>query len=148
MAIMEGGEGRVLENQEGSRTTPSMVAKSKKDERLVGVTAKRQAVTNPANTIFSSKRLIGRRFDDEQVQNDKEKLPYEIRKSDKEGVEVKMGDKWYRPAQISAQVLQKLKMDAEDRLDEDVEGAVVTVPAYFDDSQRKATKGCGQDCGD
>lgn len=147
MAVMEAGSAKVLENKEGSRTTPSVVAISKKGERLVGVTAKRQAVTNPENTIFSAKRLIGRKFSDKEVQKDKKLFPFEIRRSAKGGVEVKMGDKWYRPAEISAMVLQKLKVDAEERLGEEVNEAVITVPAYFDDSQRKATKDAGKIAG-
>lgn len=147
MAVMERGSAKVLENKEGSRTTPSVVAVSKKDERLVGITAKRQAVTNPANTIFSTKRLIGRKFSDKEVQKDNKLFPFEMKKSDKSGVEVKMGEKWYRPAEISAMVLQKLKVDAEERLGEEIKKAVITVPAYFDDSQRKATKDAGKIAG-
>lgn len=143
MAISEGGRPRILENAEGDRITPSVVAVSPKGEILVGQIAKRQAITNPQNTIFSVKRLIGRKFDEPEVQQDMKLLPYEIRRSQQGGVEVKMGDKWYRPAEISARVLQKLKQDAEDRLGEPIEGAVITVPAYFNDSQRKATKDAG-----
>lgn len=145
MAIIEGGEPRVLENKEGNRTTPSIVAIAKNGERLVGLTAKRQAVTNPKNTIFSAKRLIGRRFSDSEVQKDKQLLSYEIRESvsDSGGVEIKMGERWYKPAEISAMILQKLKADAEDKLGEKITDAVITVPAYFDDSQRKATKDAG-----
>jgi len=147
MAIVEGGQPRVLENKEGMRTTPSVVAVGKNNERYVGVTAKRQAVTNPANTIFSVKRLIGRRFSDPEVQRDKTLLPYEIREGQHGDVEVKMGDKWYKPAEISAMVLQKLKTDAEDKLGEKITEAIITVPAYFDDSQRKATKDAGEIAG-
>ncbi|MBD3282400.1 MAG: molecular chaperone DnaK [Candidatus Portnoybacteria bacterium] len=147
MAVVEGGEPRIIENKEGNRTTPSMVAMSKSGERLIGLLAKRQAVTNPKDTIFSTKRLIGRRFSDEEVQRDKKLLPYELKESKESGVEVKMGDKWYRPAEISAMVLQKLKQDAEDKLGEKIEEAVITVPAYFDDSQRKATKDAGEIAG-
>ncbi|RME57612.1 molecular chaperone DnaK [Candidatus Parcubacteria bacterium] len=147
VAVMEGGEPRVLENHEGNRTTPSMVAVSKSGERLVGLLAKRQAVTNPQNTIFSVKRLIGRKFSDPEVQRDKKWLPYEIRESSSGGVEVKMGDRWYTPEEISAMILGKLKSDAEARLGTSVEEAVITVPAYFDDSQRQATKNAGEIAG-
>jgi len=147
MAIVEGGEPRIIENKEGMRTTPSIVAISKSGERLVGVVAKRQTVTNPANTIFSVKRLIGRKFSDPMVQHDKKILPYEIRESSSGGVEVKMADKWYRPEEISAMVLAKLKQDAEDRLGEKIEEAIITCPAYFDDSQRQATKAAGEIAG-
>src|SRR3989344_5552993 len=140
MAIIEGGAPRILENKEGNRTTPSQVAVSKSGERLVGLLAKRQAVTNPQNTIFSAKRLIGRKFSDPEVQRDKKLLPYELREAANGGVEIKMGEQWYSSQEISAMVLQKLKADAEDRLGEKIEEAIITVPAYFDDSQRKATK--------
>ena len=147
MAIVEGGQARILENKEGMRTTPSVVASGKNSERYVGVTAKRQAVTNPNNTIYSVKRLIGRRFSDPEIQKDRELLPYEIRKGAHDDVEVKMGDKWLKPAEISAMVLQKLKTDAEDRLGVKITEAIITVPAYFDDSQRKATKDAGEIAG-
>lgn len=155
MAIMEGGEPKVLENHEGSRTTPSVVALSKSGERLVGQLAKRQAVVNPKNTISSVKRLIGRRFDDPEVQEDKKIYSYEIRASSQGGVEVKMSDlsvgsekdRWYKPEEISAMVLQKLKADAEAKIGEKIEEAVITVPAYFDDSQRQATKQAGEIAG-
>jgi len=147
MAIVEGGQPRILENKEGMRTTPSVVASGKNSERYVGVTAKRQAVTNPNNTIYSVKRLIGRRFSDPEIQKDRELLPYEIRKGAHDDVEVKMGDKWLKPAEISAMVLQKLKTDAEDRLGVKITEAIITVPAYFDDSQRKATKDAGEIAG-
>jgi molecular chaperone DnaK len=147
MAIVEIGQPRVLENKEGMRTTPSMVAVGKNGERYVGITAKRQAVTNPANTIFSIKRLIGRRFSDPEVQRDKKLLPYEIREGSNGDVEIKMGDRWYKPAEISAMILQKLKADAEDKLGEKITDAIITVPAYFDDSQRKATKDAGEIAG-
>ncbi|MDP2934317.1 MAG: molecular chaperone DnaK [bacterium] len=147
MAIIEAGEPRIIENKEGNRTTPSIIAISKANERLVGLLAKRQAVTNPKNTIFSVKRLIGRRFSDAEVQKDKKLLPYDIRESKEGAVEIKMNDKWYGPAEISAMILQKLKQDAEDRLGEKIEEAVITVPAYFDDSQRKATKDAGEIAG-
>lgn len=147
MAVVEIGQPRVLENKEGMRTTPSIVAVAKNGERYVGVTAKRQAVTNPQNTIYSVKRLIGRRFSDPEVQRDKKLLPYEIREGSNGDVEVKMGDKWYKPAEISAMILQKLKTDAEDKLGEKITDAIITVPAYFDDSQRKATKDAGEIAG-
>ena len=147
MAIVEGGQARILENKEGMRTTPSVVASGKNSERYVGVTAKRQAVTNPNNTIYSVKRLIGRRFSDSEIQRDKDLFPYEIRKGAHDDVEVKMGDKWLKPAEISAMVLQKLKADAEDRLGVKITEAIITVPAYFDDSQRKATKDAGEIAG-
>ncbi|MBI2062991.1 MAG: molecular chaperone DnaK [Candidatus Yanofskybacteria bacterium] len=147
MAIVEIGQPRVLENKEGMRTTPSVVAVGKNGERYVGVTAKRQAVTNPANTIFSVKRLIGRRFSDTEVQHDKKLLPYEIKEGSNGDVEVKMQEKWYKPAEISAMVLQKLKTDTEDKLGEKITDAIITVPAYFDDSQRKATKDAGEIAG-
>ncbi len=147
MAIVEGGQPRVLENKEGMRTTPSIVAMGKNGERYVGVTAKRQAVTNPLSTIFSAKRLIGRRFSDPLVQKDKKLLPYEIKEGASGDVEIKMGDKWYKPAEVSAMILQKLKTDAEDRLGEKITDAIITVPAYFDDSQRKATKDAGEIAG-
>ncbi|KKU20714.1 MAG: Chaperone protein DnaK [Candidatus Azambacteria bacterium GW2011_GWB1_46_27] len=147
MAIIEGGAPRILENKEGNRTTPSQVAVSKSGERLVGLLAKRQAVTNPQNTIFSAKRLIGRKFSDPEVQRDKKFLPYELREAANGGVEIKMGEQWYSSQEISAMVLQKLKADAEDRLGEKIEEAIITVPAYFDDSQRKATKDAGEIAG-
>ena len=147
MAVVEGGEPKVLENHEGIRTTPSIVAISKSGERLAGLLAKRQAVVNPKNTIFSVKRLIGRKFNDPEVQHDKEWLPYDIRESSAGGVEVKMGDRWYKPEEISAMILAKFKADAEAKLGEKVEEAVITVPAYFDDSQRQATKNAGEIAG-
>ena len=147
VAIIEAGEPKVLENDEGGRTTPSIVAISKSGDRLVGLLAKRQAVTNPENTIYSVKRLIGRKFEDEEVKKDKELLPYKIEKSDDGGVKVKMSGKGYRPEEISAMILQKLKHDAEARLGGKVEGAIITVPAYFSDSQRKATKDAGEIAG-
>lgn len=147
MAFIEAGEPKIIENKEGSRTTPSVVAVNDKGERLVGIVAKRQAITNPKNTIFSVKRLIGRSFSDPEVQRDKKLLPYEIRERAGGGVEVKMGEKWYSPEQISAMILQKLKQDAQDRLGEEIKEAIITCPAYFDDSQRKATKVAGEIAG-
>ena len=147
MAVMEGGEPRVLENQEGNRTTPSIVAYSKSGERLAGLLAKRQAVVNPKNTIFSVKRLIGRKFSDPEVQRDKQWLSYDLKESNQGGVEIKMGEKWYTAEEISAMILQKLKLDAEAKLGEKIDEAVITVPAYFDDSQRQATKTAGEIAG-
>ena len=147
MAIVEAGEPRIIENKEGNRTTPSIVAVSKANERLVGLLAKRQAVTNPKDTIFSTKRLIGRKFSDSAVQKDKKLMPFEINESKEGGVEITMAGKKYRPAEISAMILQKMKSDAEDKLGEKIEEAVITVPAYFDDSQRKATKDAGEVAG-
>jgi len=147
MAIMEGGEAKIIENREGQRTTPSVVAITKTGERLVGVLARRQQITNPKNTIFAVKRLIGRKFSDPEVQRDIKLLPYEIRERSDGGVEVKMGDRWYTPPEISAMVLQKLKQDAEEKLGEKIEEAIITCPAYFDDSQRKATKVAGEIAG-
>lgn len=147
VAVTEGGEPRIIENAEGARTTPSVVAISKAGERLVGILAKRQAITNPKNTIFSVKRLIGRKFTDPEVVRDRAWLPYDIRESASGGVEIKMADKWYTPEEISAMVLGKLKADAEAKLGEKVEEAVITVPAYFDDSQRQSTKNAGEIAG-
>ena len=147
MAIMESAGPRVLENAEGNRTTPSIVAVSKAKERLVGLLAKRQAVTNPQNTIYSVKRLIGRKFSDKEVQADRKWLPFELKEAKNGGVEVKMGDEWFTPEEISAKVLGKLKANAEALLGEKIEEAVITVPAYFDDSQRQATKNAGEIAG-
>jgi len=147
VAIAEGGEARILENQEGSRTTPSIVALSKGNERVVGVLAKRQAITNPKNTIFSVKRLIGRNFNDADIEKDKAWLPYDIQAGASGNIEVKLGDKTHTPEEISAMILGKLKADAEAKLGEKIEEAVITVPAYFDDSQRQATKNAGEIAG-
>ena len=146
MAVIEGGKPRVLENKEGNRTTPSVVAVSKTGERIVGQMAKRQAVTNPHNTIYSVKRLIGRRFEDEEVQRDVKVSSYQIVKAG-ESVKVKMGDQELSPQEVSAMILQKLKADAEEKLGEKIEEAVITVPAYFDDAQRQATKDAGEIAG-
>lgn len=146
VAVIEGGQPKVLENAEGHRTTPSVVALSKTGERLVGQVAKRQAVTNPDNTIFSVKRLMGRRFGEDSVQRDMKLLPYAV-KQDGEGVSVTMGGKQSTPQEISAMVLAKLKADAEAKLGEPVTEAVITVPAYFDDAQRQATKDAGKIAG-
>ena len=147
VAIMEGGEPKIIENIEGARTTPSIVAVSKTGERLVGLLAKRQAVTNPKNTIFGIKRFIGHTFDDPAVQKDKAAVPYEVIKSANGGVEVKMGDKNNRPEEISAMILQKIKSDVETKLGEKITEAIITVPAYFNDSQRQATKDAGKIAG-
>lgn len=146
IAVIEGGQPKILENKEGHRTTPSMVAVSKNGERVVGIGAKRQGVTNPKNTLFSIKRLIGRRFHDAEVTHDVKVMPYEIVKRG-EGVGIKLGEEEHTPEEISAMVLAKLKADAEERLGEKVEGAVITVPAYFDDAQRQATKTAGEIAG-
>jgi len=145
VAVMEGKEARVIENAEGSRTTPSMVAFTKDGERLVGQSAKRQAVTNPSNTLYAIKRLIGRRFDDPQVQA--EKSPYKIVKADNGDAWVEVRGEKYAPSQISAFILQKMKETAEAYLGETVTEAVITVPAYFNDSQRQATKDAGKIAG-
>ncbi len=142
MAIMEGGLPKIIENIEGNRTTPSIIAISKNGERLAGQSAKRQAVINPENTVYAVKRLIGRRFDEEEVQRDLKSSPYKIVKSG-EGVKVAMGDKEYTPQEISAMVLAKLKADAEAKIGEKISEAIITVPAYFNDSQRQATKDAG-----
>jgi len=147
MAVIEAGEPRIIENKEGNRTTPSTVAVSKSGDRLGGLLAKRQAVTNPKNTLYSVKRLIGRKFTDAEIKKDKEWLPYEIKEGANGGVEIKLGDKWVRPEEVSAMVLQKLKHDAEEKLGEKIEEAVITVPAYFDDAQRKATQAAGEIAG-
>ncbi len=147
VAVMEGGEAKILENAEGMRTTPSIVAETKTKERVVGVVAKRQSVTNPKNTIYQIKRFIGHNFDESAVQKDVKSVPFETRKSDNGGIEVKMGEKWYRPEELSAMILSKIKADAEARLGEPVTEAVITVPAYFNDSQRQATKDAGKIAG-
>ena len=147
MAIVEGGEPKIIENAEGARTTPSIVAFSKSKERLVGALAKSQAVTNPENTLFGIKRLVGHNYDDEAVQKDDQVVAFNIERSKDGGVKVKMGDKSHRPEEISAMILQKLKADAEAKLGEKITEAVITVPAYFNDSQRKATKDAGKIAG-
>ncbi len=146
VAIIEGGQPKVLENKEGNRTTPSVVAKTKNGEILVGQLAKRQAVTNPTNTIYSVKRLIGRRPNDEEVELTRKHSPFAI-VGDGDKVKVKMGDQDYTPQEVSAMILRKLKTDAEEKLGEKIEEAVITVPAYFDDSQRQATKDAGEIAG-
>ncbi len=147
VAIMEGGKPRVIENSEGDRTTPSIVAFTKDDEVLVGQSAKRQAVTNPQNTLFAIKRLIGRKFDDAVVQKDINMVPYRIAKADNGDAWVEVNGKKLAPPEISARVLQKMKKTAEDYLGETVTEAVITVPAYFNDSQRQATKDAGRIAG-
>jgi len=146
MAIIEAGAPKILENAEGMRTTPSIVAISKSGEWLVGASAKRQAVTNPENTVFEVKRLIGRHFNDEEVQRDSKNMPYKITQ-DGEGVKIQINGKGYTPQEISAKILGKLKADAEARLGEKITEAIITVPAYFNDSQRQATKDAGQIAG-
>jgi len=146
MAIIEGGQPKIIENVEGARTTPSIVAITKNGERLVGMSAKRQGVTNPENTVFSIKRLIGRSFEDEEVQRDLKAMPYKIIKANG-GVKVKIGDKEYTPQEVSAMILSKLKADAEAKIGEKISEAIITVPAYFNDSQRQATKDAGKIAG-
>src|SRR3989344_3663863 len=136
MAIVEGGEPRVLENAEGARTTPSIVAVGKTGDGILGTLAKPQSVTNPLNTIFQIKRFIGHSFDEPAVQKDKASVPFEMRKATNGGIEVKMDDKWYRPEELSAMILGKMKADAETKLGEKITEAVITFPAYFNDDQR------------
>jgi molecular chaperone DnaK len=147
VAVMEGGDPVVITNQEGSRTTPSMVAFNDKGERLVGQIAKRQAITNPDNTIFAVKRLIGRKYDSAEVQGDVKVLPYQISKAPNGDAQVQVRGKDYSPAEISSMILQKMRKTAEDYLGEKIDEAVVTVPAYFNDSQRQATKDAGRIAG-
>ena len=148
VAVMEGGEPAVIASAEGGRTVPSVVAFTKTSERLVGQLAKRQAVTNPANTVFSIKRFMGRRWDDPEVKRSRELVPYKVEKDPKsDGIRVVIGDKSYTPPEISAMILQKLKADAEAYLGEKITEAVITVPAYFDDTQRQATKDAGRIAG-
>ncbi|UCE77467.1 MAG: Hsp70 family protein, partial [Gammaproteobacteria bacterium] len=147
VAVMEGGKPRVIENSEGDRTTPSIVAFTEGDEVLVGQAAKRQAVTNPANTLFAVKRLIGRRYQDAEVQKDMGLVPYKIVKADNGDAWVEAHGKKMAPPEVSARVLQKMKKTAEDYLGESVTEAVITVPAYFNDSQRQATKDAGKIAG-
>ena len=148
MAVIEGGEPRVIENSEGARTTPSVVGlNTRNGERYEGQTAKRQAVTNPRNTVYSVKRFMGRRFAEESVKRDVKLVPFEVSEHSNGDAYVTMGGKQYAPPEISAMVLQKLKRDAEDKLGEPVNQAVITVPAYFNDSQRNATKDAGRIAG-
>ena len=147
VAIMDGDQAKVIENSEGDRTTPSVDAFSKDGEVLVGQTAKRQAVTNPINTLFAIKRLIGRRFDDQVVQKDVDMVPYKIVNADNGDAWVEGNEKKMAPPEISARVLTKMKQTAADYLGEPVTEAVITVPAYFNDSQRQATKDAGKIAG-
>ncbi|MDO8561547.1 MAG: molecular chaperone DnaK [bacterium] len=155
VAFVRGGEPSIIENAEGARTTPSVVAISKTGERLVGLLARRQAVTNPTNTIYQIKRFIGHSFDEPAVEKDRKAVPYEMRKSQNGGIEVRMDKassggseaKWYRPEEISAMIIQKLKQDAEAKLGETITEAVITVPAYFNDAQRQATRDAGKIAG-
>lgn len=147
VAIIDAGEPTIIENAEGNRTTPSIVAISKTGERLVGQIAKRQAVTNPKNTIYGIKRFMGHNFDEKAVQSDKAIVPYEVKQGGDGGALVHMGDKDYRPEEVSAMILSKLKADAEAKLGEKITEAVITVPAYFNDAQRKATQDAGKIAG-
>ena len=147
VAIMEGGDANIITNPEGGRTTPSMVAVSNDDERLVGQIAKRQAVTNPENTVFGIKRLIGRRYDTKEVQDDIRVLPYKIEKAANGDVRINLRGKQYSPAEISSFILANIKKTAEEYLGEKITDAVITVPAYFSDSQRQATKDAGKIAG-
>ncbi|MEO4044389.1 molecular chaperone DnaK [Hoeflea sp. CAU 1731] len=147
VAVMDGSDAKVIENAEGARTTPSMVAFSEDGERLTGQPAKRQAVTNPENTLFAVKRLIGRRYDDKMVEKDKDLVPYKIVKADNGDAWVEANGESYSPSQISAMILQKMKETAESYLGESIEKAVITVPAYFNDAQRQATKDAGKIAG-
>ncbi len=143
VAIIEGGQPKIVENIEGNRTTPSIVAAAKNGDRLAGLLAKRQAVTNPENTIYGIKRFMGHNFDDPEVQRIIQKVPFKVSKGADGGVLVRLGDKDYRPEEISAMILQKIKADVEAKLGEKITEAVITVPAYFNDAQRKATKDAG-----
>src|SRR5260370_351220 len=147
VGVMEGGEPVVISNAEGSRTTPSIVAVNKSGERLVGEVAKRQAVTNPENTVYSIKRFMGRKFDDPEVDRDKRLVPYKVVRANNGDAWVEIQGKQYSPPEISAMILQKLKTDAEAYLGERVTEAVITVPAYFNDAQRHATKAAVQIAG-
>jgi molecular chaperone DnaK len=147
VAIIEGGQPRIIENAEGMRTTPSIVALAKNGDTMVGVTAKRQSITNPKNTIYQIKRFIGHNFDEPEVQKDIKSIPFETRKGSTGGIEVKFGDDWKRPEEISAMILQKIKSDVEAKLGVKITEAVITVPAYFNDAQRQATKDAGKIAG-
>jgi molecular chaperone DnaK len=147
VAIMEGGDAKVIANVEGNRTTPSMVAFTDSGERLVGQTAKRQAITNPDNTVYAVKRLIGRKFDSEEVQRDIKISPFKISKAKNGDAQVSIKGKDYSAAEISSMILTKMKQTAEEYLGEKVTDAVITVPAYFNDSQRQATKDAGRIAG-
>ncbi len=143
VAFIEGGAPKIIENVEGNRTTPSVVSIAKNGDRLVGLLAKRQAVTNPENTIYGIKRFMGHNFEDPEVQRDLKNASFKIQKGANGGVEVKIGDKWMRPEEVSAMILSKIKADVEAKTGEKVTEAVITVPAYFNDAQRKATKDAG-----
>lgn len=143
VAIIEGGQPKIIENVEGARTTPSVIAVAKNGDRLVGLLAKRQAVTNPENTIYGIKRFMGHNFEDPEVQKDLKNASFKVQKATNGGVEVKIGDKWLRPEEISAMLLSKIKADVEAKIGEKITEAVITVPAYFNDAQRKATKDAG-----
>lgn len=147
VAVIEGGAPKIIENSEGARTTPSIVSIAKNNDRLVGLLAKRQAVTNPENTIYGIKRFMGHNFEDPEVQKDLTNASFKIQKGASGGVEVKIGDKWMRPEEISAMILSKIKADVEAKLGEKITEAVITVPAYFNDAQRKATKDAGMIAG-
>ena len=148
MAVIEAGEPKVLENSEGGRTTPSVVAiNPKSEERYVGLTARRQAVTNPENTVFSVKRFMGMNLNDKAIKNDIDLVPYKVEAGSNGGVAVNMAGKSYAPPEIAAMTLQKMKTDAEAKIGEKITQAVITVPAYFDDSQRNATKDAGRIAG-
>ncbi len=147
MAYIEGGQPKIIENAEGNRTTPSIVAIGKNGDRLVGTLAKRQAITNPKNTIFGVKRYIGHKYDDPAIQKDIKNSPFKIKKADDGGILIELGEKDYRPEEISAMILSKLKADAEEKLGDKVTEAVITVPAYFNDAQRQATKNAGKIAG-
>lgn len=147
VAVMEAGDPKILENAEGARTTPSIVALSKTNERIVGLLAKRQAVTNPKNTVYGIKRFIGHNFDEQGVQDDKKTVAYEVAKASNGGVTIKLGDKDFTPEEVSAMILTKLKNDAEAKLGVKITEAIITVPAYFNDSQRQATKDAGKIAG-
>lgn len=145
VAVVEGKQQKVIENAEGGRTTPSVIAYTDNNEVLVGLPAKRQAVTNPENTLYAIKRLIGRTFDDEVVSKDADMVPYKIIKADNGDAWVEASNKKLAPPQVAAEVLKKMKKTAEDYLGHEVKEAVITVPAYFNDSQRQATKDAGKD---
>lgn len=147
MAIMEGGEPVVIANAEGARTTPSVVGFSKSGERLVGRVAKNQAITNPTNTVFSIKRFMGRKLHDAEVETDRKLVPYNLKEASNGDVRVKIDDKEFSPPEISAMILQKLKADAEAYIGSPITEAVITVPAYFNDAQRQATKDAGKIAG-